>query len=112
MANRILVKQDDTKPPVRAQLLDANGDPIDLSNVPADGVTFQVETKGETTVVSGACEIVNATEGQVRYEWSSSDTADAGEFRGEFDVSYSDGSTQTVPNDGYIPVKITRQIDG
>ena len=53
---------------------------------------------------------VTPASGEVRYDWSVGDTAEAGSYQAEFEVTYSDGSMETFPNDGHISVKITDDI--
>jgi hypothetical protein len=47
----------------------------------------------------------------VRYEWLAANTDTADEYEGEFQVTYANGKIQTFPNDGYIPVVITDDIE-
>ena len=46
----------------------------------------------------------------VRYTFSATNTNTADEYEGEFEVTFSDGSIQTFPNRGYIPVVVQDDI--
>lgn len=48
--------------------------------------------------------------GVVRYDWDAADTANAGRFEAEFEVTYSDGTVETFPNNDFIVVQIGGDI--
>lgn len=102
------VKQNDTSPAMLATLQDANGAAV---NILGATIRFHMRAIGSTqTKVNSAATIVNAATGEVRYNWSASDTNTVGAFQAEFQVTYADGKIETFPNDGYIPVEITDDI--
>lgn len=107
MSHTHYVKQNDTRDPVQAQLLDANENPVDLTN--ASSVNFQMGRKGQPKV-DGSAIIVDAVNGDVKYEWQSGDTDEAEVFKGEFEVNFEDGTTLTFPNNDYIKVVVTEDI--
>jgi len=107
MSGTHYIKQNDTRDAVRAQLLDANEEIVDLTD--AESVSFQMGRKGKTKV-DGEGEIVNETEGRVKYEWQDGDTDTADVFKGEFRVEYLDGTVQTFPNNDWIKVVVTEDI--
>lgn len=45
-----------------------------------------------------------------RYDWQPGDLPEAGQFEGEFEVTYSDGAVETFPNDGFIVISVTEDI--
>jgi len=102
------IKQNDTRPNLDAQLLNADGTPIDLT-----GCTVRflmVPTSGGAVKVDGICAITDAENGKVRYYWSAGDTANFGDYKAEFEVTFPDGSKQTVPNDGYLIISIVKEL--
>jgi hypothetical protein len=102
------IKQNDTQPAFQAILEDGAGDPINL-----DGATvrFHMRAIGATsTKVDAAASVISALSGIVRYSWSAADTDTTGSFQAEFEVTYSDSTIETFPNDGYIRVEIVDDI--
>ena len=102
------VKQNDTSPTLDATLKDADDAAVDLTGA---SVRFHMRKVGKgTAVVDGAATITGALTGQVRYAWSGSDTASIGTYNGEFEVTYSDGTIETFPNNGFISIEITDDL--
>lgn len=104
------LKQGNTLPKVRANLLDGYGNYLDLSG---SSVMFNLRTPGQDPpVVSAAATILDYPTALAEYAWSGGDTDSlSGWYQGEFVVTYAGGSELTVPNDGYISVAITRRSD-
>lgn len=91
----LIIKRFDTYPPVTAILSDVNG-VIDLTG--ATSVIFIMKSP-PSTVVTGTCQISTpATAGQVQYFWATNDTQIAGTYDVEFEIHWSSGGKQTVPN--------------
>mgnify|MGYP006407512815 FL=1 len=105
------IKQNDTASFLTRDLKDAFGAPV---NVTAAAVVFSMRVKpaGTVKVDEQGCTIVTAGIGRVRYEWTAANTNTADEYEGEFQVTYANGKIQTFPNDGYIPIVITDDIEG
>ena len=101
MATTFYIKQNDTKPSLFAQLL-SNGSAIDLTGAT---VRFHMESGLDAPAV-----ITDAATGNVRYDWSVGDTATSGIFRAEFEVTFSDGTIETFPNDGYLFINVMREL--
>lgn len=102
------IKQGDTKPEIRATLKDANGTAINLTGAT---VRFHLSAKVSGTVkVDSPATVISASEGIVQYAWSTGDTDTAGVYNAEWEITFSDGSVQTVPNDGYDEVLIKAQL--
>ena len=107
----VYIKQNDTASFLTRDLKDAFGAPV---NVTAAAVVFSMRVKpaGTVKVDEQECTIVTAGIGRVRYEWTAANTNTADEYEGEFQVTYANGKIQTFPNDGYIPIVITDDIEG
>src|SRR5688500_13812123 len=103
MAEIFTIKQHDTHPPLDAVLtMGAPPTPVDLT-----GATVKLLLKTATgTATVGACTIVSAAAGSVRYQWVAGDTASVETFSGEFEVTWGDGKITTFPNDGYFTVVV------
>ena len=102
------VKQNDTSPAMLATLQDADGNAVDIT---AASVRFHMRTIGGSAVKTDqAAAIVDAELGEVRYDWTASDTDTIGSYQAEFEVTYADASIETFPNDGYIRVEIIDDI--
>lgn len=105
----IPLKRGDTSPSVTTTLTDENDQPVTLS---ASNVRFHMAhfTTMETKVDAPA-EITAAETGDVRYAWDPADTDEPGLYFAEFEVTHTDGSVETFPNDGYITVYIGPDAD-
>jgi hypothetical protein len=98
------IKRGDQGPPIEAILHDPAGAAIDLSD--AEAILFKMGR-----YVEGAVTVVEADAGSVQYLWDTDDTRRSGVFKAEFEIEWSDGRKQTVPNDGYLTVEITKDLD-
>lgn len=108
----IEIKRNDTRPFLDSTLSDANG-PVDLTDAT---VKFFMEDVSGNTVVNqtstGALvTLQDTTGGKVRYKWQAADTSTGGEFRAEWEVTFSDGSKASFPNDGYLSVVVRDDLD-
>ena len=103
------IKQNDTLQRITRDLRDAFGAPVNLTGAT---VTFSMRVKpaGAVKVSAATANIVNAGLGRVRYNWVAANTDTSDEYEGEFQVTFSDGTIQTFPNDGYIPVIVPDDI--
>lgn len=103
------IKQNDTAPALRAILKDGDGEAIDLTDAT---IRFHMrEIGGSTVKVDGVSPAqLPPTSGIVQYDWVAADTDTVGSYQGEFEVTYSDGSIETFPNNGYIRIQITDDI--
>jgi len=114
------IKQNDTAPAYVADLLDDYGLPgesaINLTS--ATSVTFKMrlaDTTG-TPKISDAMTITTAANGRVTYEWQTGDTDTAGTYNVEFEILWTDGTIETVPNGAdpdaqYLTVEIVDDLD-
>lgn len=103
-----IIKRHDTRPVLEAQIQDATGAAVDLT-----GCTVRflmLSTAGGQPKINAACAIIDPTVGKVRYIWHEGDTDTSGDYYAEFEVTFPDGSVYTVPNDGFLTIKIQRDI--
>lgn len=97
-------------PILQRQLLDADKQPVDLTNV--DTVVFNMAT-AETHVAKitrAAAVVVDATDGQVSYTFQAGDTDTSGWYDAEFEVTMNDGTVQSYPVPDYLTVEITDDL--
>lgn len=106
---KFYIKQDDTLPELNATLLDADGVAIPLLTV--SSVRFIMSFgPGQPEKVNAVASIVDASAGTVKYAWDTGDTDTVGEFQGEFQLTFQNGTILTVPNEEYITIIITGDL--
>ncbi len=103
------MKQNDTWPPLRAQLVQADREPIPLAGAT---VHFVMKNGAGEVVIDRAAEIIDEEEGRVEFTFQEGETATAGDFYGEFKVVYPGipPETVTVPNYKFIRVNIEKEL--
>lgn len=102
------IKQNDTSPGIRTTLYDGDGLIQDITgNL---GVTFHMKNAAGTVVIDEAATVVDAAGGVVSYTFDATETATAGAFEAEFEVTYADGSIETFPNGSNIAITIVDDI--
>lgn len=101
------IKQGDTSPSLVANLVTPSRQPVFLEGAT---VLFHMRGQRSSGVLTAPAVVVDEDGGQVRYDWAEGDTAAAGDFEAEFEVTYGDGTVETFPNEGYIIVTIPEQI--
>lgn len=108
----IEIKRNDRRPYLDSTLTDANG-AVDLSG--ATVKFFMVDSAGATVVSQTSTgtlvTIQSATAGTVRYAWAAADTSTAGTFKGEWQVTFGDGTQATFPNTEYLTIRIFEDLD-
>jgi len=98
------IKRDATGPTFRATLVDAEGEPIDLT-----GATVAFRMRNERTQrikVDAAATVTDSTAGRVAYSWLAADTDEAGIFSAEVVVTFADGRIEVFPSDGFHRVEV------
>lgn len=111
------MKQNDTAPELVYDLVDNFGLPgetaMDLTN--ATSVTFKMRAEDASAasapLISRAMTIDDADGGRVVHTWVEGDTDTPGSYRVEFEILWSDGTIETVPNDGYMTLVIVDDLD-
>ena len=104
------IKQNDTSPSLRATLKDGDNIAIDLT-----GATVRFHMKSledKTVVVDADATIVSpSVNGIVQYDWDNGDTATAGSYQGEFEVTLAGGAVETFPNNTNISISIKPELN-
>ncbi len=105
MTDTFFIKRGDTLPAIRFALEPAT------TVLTGASVRFLMRVRGGAQVTEGVAQIVTATgTPTVQYDWTAEDTAEAGQFEAEFEVTYPDGAVETFPNAGFIPVRISEDV--
>ena len=102
------IKQNDTSPSVQAALTDANNTAINLT---AATVQFHMEAVDGTLKVDAAMTVTDAEGGVVQYDWVTGDTDTAGTYYVEFEVTYTDGTIETFPNNNKEVIIIRPELN-
>jgi hypothetical protein len=100
------MKVGDLLPVLEATLQDPAGAAVDLTQV-----TTVVFAMDGVTLAGTAAVDADPTTGIVRYTWAGADTATAGEYYGEFKLTWSGGEEQTIPASGYVLIRITEDLE-
>lgn len=107
------IKQNDTWPPLTATLKGKGGAAIDLTEASQVRILLKSDT---VTVKTGPVDITNASLGEISYEWEGAsgeepaDTAVAGTYKMEFEITWALGKVQSVPNDSYKELEIVEDL--
>lgn len=105
------MKTGDTEPGPELTLLDAAGAPVNLTGAT---VRFIMATSAtpRAIVVDAVAVLADAASGRVDYVWGATDTATAGSYVAEVEVTYASGRVQTFPTSGYFDITINEDLGG
>lgn len=106
MSGTFTIKRGDSSPSLGYKLSPS-------TNLTGASVVFNmkpIDEGGPTKIERSSAVIDNASEGIVRYDFSSSETSNSGTAYAEFEVTYSDGTVETFPNSGYIAIVIPKDF--
>lgn len=104
------IKQNDRRPNLVAHLKNADGTPLDLTT--ATSVKFIMSKQGAATpkINKVSTTVSSATGGIIEYHWVDGDTDTIATYRGEFEVTWATGITQTLPEDDYIKIVVMNDL--
>jgi hypothetical protein len=89
------IKAGNNGPSIRRTLIDPDtGLPINLTDA---AVSFVATSYDKTPAFSGNATLEDAEGGVVRYDFTAEDTATAGTFWAEFQITFAEGQTMTYP---------------
>jgi hypothetical protein len=107
-------KQHDTAPSYVVDLKDNFGlvGQTAINLTAATSVTFLMRKHGQTGApkVSSAMTVVDAANGRVQHNWGATDLDTVGSFDVEFEIAWSDGTIETVPNGSYLTVEVVDDL--
>ena len=101
------IKQNDTSPSLQATLKDASGTVIVLTGA---SVRFHMKALDGTVKVDAAMTITSTSGGVVQYDWQTGDTDTVGSYSVEFEVTYSDSTIETFPNNQNLTISVVREL--
>ena len=102
------IKQNDTSPSLGATLKDAQLTPI---NLVGSTVKFHMKSSDGVVKVNQSMVVTDAINGVVQYNWVTGDTDTVGTYYIEFQVTYSDSSIETFPNNGSLIVSVVKELN-
>jgi hypothetical protein len=108
------IKNGDTSPAYVVDLQDdVDSTPAAIDLTDATSVTFKMRLASTTgaPAVDAAMDITTAASGRVTYEWQTGDTDTPGTYEAEFEILWTDGTIETVPNQGYMSIVVTDDLD-
>jgi len=97
----------DTKPAIKGTAEDDDGVIADL-DLASIKFYMKNEETGNMKIDGKQASVVDASTGEIKYEWESGDTDTVGTFETWFVLTFSDGE-MTVPNAGNKPIEITER---
>jgi hypothetical protein len=102
------IKQNDTSPDIQATCKDYAGAVVNVSGA---FVKFLMRDKrtGEVQVNASGV-VVDGPNGVIKYSWSTGDTDTVGRYEAEFQVTYSDNSVETFPNNSFLTIQVLDDI--
>lgn len=108
MSVDLTIRQGDTTPAFIWTVTDQNGNPVDLTAATA---TLRVrQLSSGSPIVNAAMTVTNAAAGVVEYAWAATDTQLIGMYMAEIQVVFSDSSTYTYPNEGFLSIEIQQNL--
>lgn len=107
MVVQFYIKKNDTYPPLRATLQQADGTPVNLEGARVQFLMRDDDYR-DKIYAQGEAMIVDAEKGIVEYRWREGDTAIPGYYLAEFVVTFATGQQLTIPNQGFITIQVQK----
>lgn len=109
-AETFYFKLGDTEPALEATLwAGTSATPANLAG--ASGVKLIITRRPGIVGDEYTAQIVSAVNGTVKYEWTGNEFDAAGIYYGEWQVTYTDLSVETFPNDGEFLIKVRSDLN-
>ena len=104
------IKRNDTAPALGPfTLRDADGAAVNLTGTTSRKLT--VRTTGGAVLFSAPCQTIDLATGRLSYQWSAANTATAGQYEWEVEVTWGDGRKQTFPTIGSMTLEVAPDLD-
>lgn len=110
------IKRNDTASVIASTLENSGGTAVDIQGAT---ILFKMASiSGGTLIAAGTASILQVgdgsgtagAKGKVSYAWTTTDTATAGWYAAEWEVTYSSGTVQTFPNGDPVLVRVMEDI--
>jgi len=109
-----IIKRNDTAPALIATVYDkgclGGWERFNLSTVTQINFSM-VDDCGALIISSQSAQTISASSGVIQYNWKDGDTAMAGNYIGEFELFFADGTKMSLPREGGISIKIEEDIN-
>ena len=109
-----IMKRNDTAPALIATIYDkgclGGWNRLNLGSV----ISVQFSMKddcGSLIISSKEAYIVSPKSGIIQYSWEEGDTSFSGNFIGEFELFFADGTKMSLPREGGISIRIEEDIN-
>lgn len=111
MAAEFKIKRHDREPSIRVNVKNVDGSAFNLTGYTSP--RFIMRSPGATLPkVDQPAVLEDAAAGVVRYDWATDDTDTTGTFEAEVEITTPGGKKQTFPTDGYLCVRVVRDLNG
>lgn len=110
----ITIKKGDTRPVIQrylTQTIDGVTTPVPSLGL-ASQIKFIMKLAAGGVAVTGIASLVAVPSAVVAYKWATGDTASAGNYSAEWEIAWSDGGYETIPNDGYFSIEVVADLGG
>lgn len=104
MSNVFSIKRGDTSPSLIYTLSPS------VNLVGASAVFNMRALSGTASIARASATIDDTTVGIVSFDFSAEQTGVAGTYHAEFEITFSDGSIETYPNNDYLVINITPDL--
>ena len=102
------IKQNDTSPSLQVTLRDSS---LVVINLTGASVRFHMKSVDGILKIDAPMTVTSALGGVCQYDWQAGDTDTVGTYYVEFEVTYSDASVESFPNNGSKTVKVVRELN-
>lgn len=107
----VRIKQGATLPAFTHVAVDENQQVVPLIGATLVEFIYRLQTASTATAVVRTATLVDASHGDLRYDWVAGDTAVAGSYFAEWRVTFLDGNVRKFPIRGYLPFVIEAQLN-
>ena len=104
----LTIKLHNTKPALKIQFKDSSNAPMSLDETMV--TMTMISSKGFVKIDKQIVLITDSANGRIQYQWQPNDTNEVGIFYIEFEITYKDNSTVTVPSSGCLQLQVIKHF--